>query len=148
MRKWMWMMVVAMATVACSSSSEDEAKPLGSGNGQCAQRDSGSYVVKYAVRSGNCGEAAETVLNPGPQPTEPKAPCTGSITYAADNCEVAYSSTCPGDSVQKGATITVNGNSKWSTDATTGSAVESWSIVDADGQSLCQGTYDVTITKQ
>jgi hypothetical protein len=136
-------MAVGAVLVACSSDPE-----LGSGNGQCAQRDTGSYVVKYAVRSGDCGDSAETILNPGPQPTEVTAPCTGTISYSADNCEVTYSSTCPFDEAQKGATLTVTGKSKWNTDGSQGSALESWFAKNSGGQGLCQGTYDVTITRQ
>lgn len=138
--------LVALGLVACAS--EDSTPELGSGGGTCAQRDTGSYIVKYTVRSGDCGETAETVINPGPQPTEVKAPCTGQITYSADNCEVTYSSTCPAESIQKGAELTISGKSKWTRDGALGTAVESWAVRNATGQTLCQGTYDVTVTRQ
>lgn len=147
MRKWMVVGFALLAACSSSTTSEGGDPALGSGHGQCAQR-AGSYVVKYTVRTGNCGDAAESVQNIDAQPTEPKAPCTGKIEYTTDNCEVTYSSVCPADFAQKGAKLTISGHSKWSTDATQGTAIESWSAEDVDGKNICQGTYDVTMAKQ
>jgi hypothetical protein len=135
--------VAALSSVVIACSSSDDAAETG----PCAQR-SGSYIARYTVRSGDCGATAEVVLNVDKQPTSVDPPCTGSISYTPDNCEVTYSSSCPNDGAVKGATLTVTGKSEWRRDAEVGTAVEDWSLVDANGQTVCHGTYDVLITKQ
>lgn len=134
--------LLLLAPLACSSSSTD-----GVATGPCAQRTAG-YVIKYTVRSGNCGASAETVVPAGPQPTAPAAPCTGTITYSADNCEVNYTSDCPADVIAKGARSKTTGKAKWSRDGATGTAVEELLVTKADGTGICQGTYDLTATRQ
>ena len=124
---------------ACSSSSDD--------GGPCVQRK-GSFIAKYSQRSGTCGNSAETVLNIDKQPTSVDAPCTGSISYTADNCQVTYESACPNDGAVKGGRLSITGHSKWNSDGTSGTATEQWVLSDASGKTLCQSTYDVTVTKQ
>ena len=87
-------------------------------------------------------------MNIDVQPTSVDAPCTGSISYTSDNCEVIYNAECPVDAVAKGVTLTVSGKSKWSTDASKGTAVEAWFMTNPDGTMLCQGTYDVSVVRQ
>jgi hypothetical protein len=136
------LVVVVGLAAACG---EDE---LGSGNGQCARRDNIGYIAKYTVRSGNCGPGTERISRPAPQPTEIDAPCTGSIRYTGDNCEVAYDSECPEDGIVKGGKLRIVGQSKWDTEAKRATAVEQWTAIDANGQTICNGTYDVSVTRQ
>lgn len=133
--------VVCVLLAACSSSSSSSAA------GPCAQRK-GSYLASYTVRSGNCGDGPETVQNIDKQPTTVDAPCKGSISYTADNCQVTYSSTCPNDGAVKGGQLSIDGHSNWNTDGTHGTATEEWVLRDSSGKTLCQGTYDVVVTKQ
>lgn len=144
MRGWMG---VGLVMLASCSSSEEADKPLGSGNGQCAQR-AGSYVAKYTQRDGTCGEGVEIVQNVDEQPTAPQAPCTGKISYTGDNCEVTYNTVCPNDGFVKDGVLAITGHSKWNADATQGEAVEQWVLQASDGKTVCNSTYDVTITRQ
>jgi hypothetical protein len=129
--------------VACSSETE------GTDGGPCAQRNGGSYLFKYTERSGSCGPGAEAVRNlEGPQPTTVEAPCTGSISYSADNCEVTYETTCPNDGAVQGGELTITGKSKWNADGSRGTAVETWVMRDPAKATLCIGTYDLVATRQ
>lgn len=138
--------VLLILLVACG---DDGTPPvaLGSGHGQCAQRQ-GSYIQKIVFRDGSCGPGTETVVNVASQPTSVDPPCAGSISYSPDNCEVTYDQTCPNDGVVKGGELSISGHAKWSTDAVRGASVEAWAIRRPDGTTICQGTYDVAITRQ
>lgn len=141
MRKGLGVVVAGAFALACSSSDASD------DSGPCAQRN-GSYIARYSVRSGDCGEGAEVITNVDKQPTSVDPPCTGNISYSEDNCDVTYSSSCPNDGAVKGATLTITGKAKWSRDAANGSATEAWSLVDSNGQTVCYGTYDVSIVRQ
>jgi hypothetical protein len=128
-----------MLVSACAGDEEN-----GSGNGPCAQRQ-GTYVARYTARSGNCSAGGEVVNTIDRQPTSVDPPCTGSIAYTSENCEVTYNTTCPKD----GFELTVTGKAKWSRDATTGAAIEQWVLVrKSDGAAVCQGTFDVQLSRQ
>lgn len=137
--------MVVCVLVACGG--DGEAPPVGFGHGQCELR-AGTFVARYTVRTGTCPVAPETLFSIATQPTAPEAPCTGSIAYSPDNCEVTYSSTCPNDAVAKGAEVTISGKSKWSIDAARGVATEQWVVRDAGDRVLCLGTYDVSLERQ
>ena len=141
------LMALVMMTVVACSSSDDEAPAVGTGHGPCAQR-SGSFLMQYTRRTGSCGDIAETISNVPQQPTGPVAPCTGSISYSADNCEVTYDNTCPTDAIVKGGSGSVTGHSKWSVDGAYGEATESLAFFNADKAAICAGTYDVKATRQ
>ena len=131
--------VVGVVAVACSSSGD------GGNSGPCAQRIR-SYRSTYVERSGTCGPPGELISSAGPQPTAVDAPCTGSISYTPDNCEVTFDSTCPEEGVARGAKLRENGKARWNTDATSGTATLQWTITDAAGKTICISTYDVTLT--
>lgn len=133
-------LVTLLVVTSCASPDAD--------SGVCARRDDQTYVARYVERSGTCGEGAEVVINAGPQPTSVDAPCKGSISYSADNCEVTYESECPNDGAVKGATLIVTGKSTWAEDASSGSAIEQWTLRDRDGKTVCMSTYDVTVTRR
>lgn len=143
-------LVLAAMLMACSTTTEPENKPppLPGSGVQCVKREHMSFLVKYTVRTGDCGEQAETILQPEEQPTKPPDGCAGQIEYSTNNCEVTYSSICPVNPAQPSAMLTVKGDSKWSDDASHGTAVESWHIEGPGGKVLCDGTYDVDITRQ
>lgn len=146
MRSWVgWVAAIAVLG-ACG----DDKPDVGSGSGQCARRDNIGYIAKYTQRSGTCGQGDERVLPPGPQPAAGPvaAPCTGSISYSTDNCEVDYDTECPENGLVQGGKLRVVGHSKWDKGATFATAVEQWSTTNATGQTLCASTYDVTVTKQ
>jgi hypothetical protein len=140
MRRILSTLLVGVFFLACSN---DDAAP----EGPCAQR-SGSYLMKYTERSGTCGKGVENVVNITSQPTTVDPPCSGSISYSADNCEVSYSTTCPNDGAVKGGELTITGKSKWNKDATSGTATETWTLRNPDKTTLCLGTYDVVGTRQ
>lgn len=140
MRAFVGVGALLLGFVACTEEPE-----LGSGNGQCVERK-GTYLVRYTARTGDCGDVAETLLHLDKQPTAPEPPCSGSIAYSSDNCEVTYEQTCPNEAT--GDTAKITGKSKWSTDGATGAALESWTAVDASGRVRCAGTYEVTLARQ
>lgn len=140
--------LIVLVLVGCGS--ESRADPVGSGHGPCAQR-AGTYAARYTERQGTCGPVQERVSSLTVQPQTADvidAGCTGSIAYTPDNCEVTYASACPEDGIEKGGSLTTNGNSKWNASADHGTAVEQWTIRGPAGQTRCLSTYDVTITKQ
>ena len=135
---------VVISLVALETACANE---FGSGNGPCAQR-SGAYVARYTFRSGTCGEAGERLFSIDKQPTIVVPPCRGSISYTPDNCEVTYEETCPNDGAVVGGELAISGKSKWNADGSAGSALESWTIRNPDGTTLCQGAYDVELTRE
>lgn len=70
----------------------------------CTAR-SGSYRVTYEEESGNCGPLHEEIVTLDRQPTAVEPPCTGSIDYSSDNCEVTFSATCPDGSSSTGKAL-------------------------------------------
>lgn len=138
MRKVLVVACLAAVVGACASES---AQP----SGPCAKRN-GSYRQSYVERSGTCGAPGERIIPAGPQPTSVDAPCTGSISYSSDNCEVTFDATCPEDGIQKGARLRETGKSRWNANASEGTATVQWTVTDANGKTLCISTYDVTLT--
>lgn len=132
---------VLLLVAACSSESQSTA------GGPCAQR-SGTYLTAYSQRSGTCGPVGERIVQIPEQPTSVDPPCTGSISYSADNCEVTYQNECPANEVMSGARLQVSGKSRWDAAGATGNATEQWTLTNATGQTLCISTYDVTVTRQ
>lgn len=113
------------------------------GGGPCKDR-SGMYRLNLKARSGNCGDVAETLVSLTGKPTTAPAPCTGSYTYSADNCEVTQDVRCPTPS---GGSARVAGSVDWSVDGRSASGVGELSTLTSSGSAACQGTYDVTYTK-
>lgn len=144
MRGVLCCIVLLVSAAACG----DDKDVVGSGNGQCARRDNIGYVIRYTVRSGDCGAVSEQLHSPGPQPVTVDPPCKGTITYTPDNCEVDYDQTCPNDGVVKGGEVTVRGHSKWNTDASHATALEQWVVRGTQKETICNSTYDVTVDRQ
>ena len=116
---------------------------MGCGSGDCAQR-SGTYSVKYSTRSGNCGAISESVFSRSTQPTSPEPPCTGTIEYSTNNCEVTVNQTCPGTGT---STITMTGVAKWNALGTSATGVFEFSVASSVPSEVCRGTYDAVYTK-
>lgn len=129
-----------LAIVGCSSDDT-------TGGGPCAQRK-GTYLTTFKTRSGNCGDIPEQVDTITSQPTEPAAPCTGTIGYSADNCEVTNDIICPEDGLGAGWTSTIELKATWSESGDRGTAIQQVVIKNADGGIECQGSYDATVTRQ
>lgn len=128
----------AFAVLACASTTTTTT------SGPCAQRR-GTYSARYTVRSGNCGEVSEQIATIDQQPTAPTPPCTGSIDYSPDNCEVTVEAVCPGRT--PGVTVRTTGKARWNQDGSQGFAVEQTTITDGSGALMCSGTYDVTFSR-
>lgn len=149
--------MIAWGLLACSSTVEGSGHPppaVGSGHGSCVARK-GTYIATYAVRSGNCGDIPERIeqVDQTAPPRDAGAeagpsPCSADVTDSVDNCEVTYTSRCHSDGLEKGGSLVVSGLSKWTTDGTLGTAVEGWTAIGAAGNTLCTGTYDLTIRRE
>lgn len=101
--------------------------------------------INMTARSGNCGAVAETIETMQSQPTAPPPPCTGSISYSPDNCEVTVDTICPVGT--DGATNKMVGKADWAHDGKAGTAVLDIRMTSGSGVVTCSGTYDVQYTK-
>jgi hypothetical protein len=137
-------LICALAcTWSCSSDGNNEGTPT---NGDCDER-TGSYRSTWSERSGTCGAIDESIDTISEQPTEPEPPCTGEISYSANNCRVTASQECPGDSVEPEATIEMDSVADWNASGTRGTAIQEVTVKDSDGVTICHSTYDAVITK-
>jgi hypothetical protein len=111
---------------------------------QCSPRH-GTYLWTLTTRSGDCGDARETVLTITGEPTAPNAPCVGSIVYSPDNCEVTHDQACPipGDA----GVVKIHGVVQWNREASSGNGVFDYSVASPNPGDLCQGTYDAVYTR-
>lgn len=142
--RWFSLLVVAVGMVACGNSDSD---PTDTGGATCDQR-SGTFVVTYTADSGNCGAIPQSTAVLDAQPTTATAPCTGALSYSADNCMVTLQQSCPVDAVGSNVkTITEAGDAHWSVDGTTGTATLEITGLDASGALLCSGEYTVAYAK-
>ena len=130
------------ALCGCSGSNDDD-----DDDGSCAQR-AGTYLAQYTERSGTCGPIPEQLDTIAQQPTEVPPPCTGTISYSADNCTVTSSSICPEDGLGPGWTTTLDLNADWNKSASQGTAIAQFVVKNGVGGIECQSTYNVTITRQ
>jgi hypothetical protein len=117
-------------------------------NGPCAKR-SGTYLWAMTTRSGDCGDMPETVFTVTDEPPGPTLPCTGTITYSPDNCEVTRDELCPvdGDGGTADGTFTVRGVIDWNAAATAATGVLDYALDAPDPEQSCHGTYDATYRK-
>lgn len=133
---------VVAALVGCSGPArEPDDEPQ-----DCAMR-SGTFSTVFTVRSGNCGDIPEQVTVETEQPTEVEAPCAGTISYSADNCEVTAEWGCAEDTLGAGWTSESELHADWNEAGTRGTAVQQIVIRNETGAVVCQGTYDLTITR-
>ena len=139
--KLMTLAVVALGSVACGDDDPKNDEPS-----DCALRV-GTYSSVFAVRSGNCGAIPEQLETIDEQPTEPPAPCTGTIDYSTDNCEVTSEATCPAETLGAGWTTTTELKANWNESGSHGTAITQFVVYDDAGAVVCQGTYDVAITQ-
>jgi len=100
----------------------------------CADR-SGTYGVKYAVHSGNCGSIPEQTVTIGGDGDAVTTACTSKPSVSSDNCAVTVDVTCPDGTTSHG-TIT------W--DTAGASATGTLQLTSP----ICSGTYDVTYTRR
>jgi hypothetical protein len=121
----------------CGSSGDD-------GSGQCAQRV-GTYVAQYTQLSGTCGPRSDNVKTSTEQPGAPEPPCSGYLRYSQDNCQVQYAADCP---TSTGGTVHQEGVANWNRNGSRGTATEEFQVFDADGGTVCTGTYDVTMARR
>lgn len=110
--------------------------------GPCADR-SGSYVVDFSTRSGNCGPQNEGVVNLGA--TGAPSTCMDNSQASTDNCAVDFNVTCP---FNAGQTVEETGQVTWNTDGSSGSGTIQLTLRDSLGDILCEGTYDVNYKRQ
>lgn len=138
-------LVVLSLVAACSSSSSGSSSSAS--QGPCAQR-SGTYLAHYVERSGGtCGALPDSLVTINSQPTAPAAPCTGSISYSKDNCDVTIAQTCPVSSDAGVYTLRQTGTATWNADGSSGSAAIEMILADSNGVVQCQSTYDLTETR-
>jgi hypothetical protein len=107
---------------------------LGCG-GACADRN-GSYRMETVKRSGTCGEGVVSVVKLSGRPSAPAAPCTGRITYSANNCSSRDDVVCP----KAGVNTHIDEAVDWDFNGLVGAGTVTLS---RDGPDSCSGTYDV-----
>jgi hypothetical protein len=115
----------------------------GGGAVECRQR-TGSASMTLTSTSGNCGSMPRVLIT-NVQTTEVAAPCTGTVSYTADNCEMTVDQTCPAGA--DGSTLRQNGSGTWNEAGTTGTGAFAITVKDSAGAVTCYGTYDATIVK-
>lgn len=137
MRTTIFLLLAAVA--GCSSES--------TGDGTCAER-SGSYVVAFKMRSGDCGNLPEVVINVSGGDAGSVASdqqCTGSPGDTRA-CVATSDTTCT--NAKTGYTMTTRGQVRWNADASNGSGTLEFIGVLKSGANDCRGTYDVTYRRQ
>lgn len=116
----------------------------------------GTYSAIYVVRDGDCGDIPERIeqvdqtappLDAGTSDAGPP-PCTATVTNSIDNCEITYSFRCKSDGLEKGGALAITGHSKWNMDGSYGTAVEEWTAIGAAGNTLCTGSYSLTVRRE
>jgi hypothetical protein len=117
-------------------------------SGPCAPR-AGTYSWQLKSRSGDCGDGQEMIFTVTDEPTTPAPPCTGTITYSADNCEVTHDEVCPvaADGGMDEGTFKLLGVVHWNGSATAGNGEFEYDLTSPDAELSCQGTYDATYQK-
>lgn len=101
--------------------------------------------MNLTARSGGCGAGIESVATQSSQPTAVEAPCTGTIGYSANNCDVTMDATCPAGS--DGSLARMVGKVTWNEAGTSGSGILALTVKTAAGDTTCHGTYDAKYTK-
>ena len=134
------MLLISALSASCGSNSA-------SSGTKCAQRY-GTYLDHRTVRDGNCGTLSDQIYSSAAQPTTVDAPCTGTIGYSADNCTVTVQEVCPGAGAYSSYSVTTHGVYTWSASGDSATGIEQQTIQDAQGTNVCQGTYEVTDTRQ
>lgn len=140
MRGWV---VVALVVVGCSSSAEDEP------SGPCAPRK-GTYTMAFRTRGGDCGDLSEQVFNSN-QPDDAAGktfssdpPCVGRVVNSADNCSATLDNRCPAGALS----TKLAGKVDFTRDGAKGSGIFGITVYDPGGLPSCNGSYDVTFTRQ
>ena len=118
---------------------------VGCGNGPCVER-AGTYTWKMTARSGDCGDYRESVFSTMGTQELLKPPCTGTITYSPDACQVTHDHQCPIGAPDEG-TVDVQGVVHWDVFGSQGDGVLEYRIKDKNGAQVCQGTYDAHYTR-
>lgn len=128
--------ILGLWLVACGGSEDS------GGDGTCDQR-SGTYIARYTERSGNCGPVPEQVDTITVQPVAPEPPCSGTISYSADNCQVTFEATCPETGLGLDWSSTTDGKVTWNASASKGSGIVQIVLTNANGGIECQSTYNL-----
>lgn len=135
----------ALVTIAaCGGSGGSDEKPT-----VCTER-SGSYVERFAERSGNCGAIPEQVMMVNSEANarlqDELAKCEYStLPLDAKSCRVELDLKCPG---ADGYAVVTRGVVDWSADASHASGIISMSLIRTSDQwTECMGTYAVTINR-
>ncbi len=138
----MALVAALLLTAACSSSSSDD--------GPCPIRK-GTYTMAFRTRDGDCGDVSESVLNAeqpadAPGKTIPSdAPCTGQFVNSADNCATTMDQTCP---TSDGGKTKTAGKLTFDEDASNGTGILGITLYAPNGDLVCNGSYDVVVTRQ
>lgn len=140
MKPMMLILLLSALSAGCGSNSS-------SSGSKCAQRY-GTYLEHRSVRDGNCGGISDQIYGSSAQPTTVNSPCTGTIGYSPDNCIVTVQEVCPGAGVYSNFSVTTHGVYTWSVSGDSATGVEQQVIQDSQGTNVCEGTYEVTDTRQ
>jgi hypothetical protein len=119
----------------------------------------GTYVTEYIVRGGNCGPLSETVETITEEPLAPTDPCTGSISYSENHCEVTTNITCVTGAEGSRTMVTNDGKTIWDEAGQMGLGIleliqaEETPVIAPPGVDVapivreCRGTYNVVSTR-
>lgn len=138
--------VAAFVLAGCSSSAEgSDGEPLGAAaTTQCSQRK-GTFVTHYKERTGGtCGEFPDFIGAVEEQQTEITPPCTGDITYSANNCSVVMDYSC----IEEAGKSLAKSEMSWNVAGTLGQGYLDILGYDSRGVVICSSVYDVTVTKR
>jgi hypothetical protein len=114
----------------------------------CAQR-CGTYLVNVTTRDDAHSRIAESLIVIPEQPTSIVPPCTGTIEYSADNCDMTIQQRCPiKEGSGAGGYSTEVDRRRWSLDGSTSSGITYLVIYNAAGDRVSGGTYDEKWTRQ
>jgi hypothetical protein len=106
------------------------------------QQMSGTYLVKYGLRSGNCGGFPEYVVDTNDS-SNGGSSCTGGVSVSADRCSASVNMTCPSGNL----IIKFVGKLDINLAGTTASGIIGITADYASGGLYCTGTYLMSYTK-
>jgi len=107
----------------------------GGATGPCELRI-GTYRASYTLRSGNCGEIPDVVVESDGVTVPPGCEVTES-TNSEDMCSGTISAVCPGD---PGVDIYMDLSGSWDQPGDHGSGTVEY-LVAVNGYVYCEGTY-------
>ena len=134
--------------LACGSSTDEgQSQPS-----SCdpASRE-GSYLATFETLSGDCGDQASALLRLDADADPADSGCSrlSEDRWSDGNCTLERSLVCPYDSFAPGATISSVGiTTQRDSSGETITGTMTITVKDADGITLCLGTYRMTAARQ